>query len=111
MRSERRCLLVCLLAGEAIHRLTGLPLPGSVIGLGLLLAWLGLVRRERPTLGLVRAIRQGICAASSAWVAALRNTQGASNMINGNDESSRAASNGTSRAPIQCICVSPKRVA
>lgn len=46
-------LLVCLLAGEAIHRLTGLPLPGSVIGLGLLLVWLALVRRERPTLGLV----------------------------------------------------------
>ena len=25
-------LLVCQLAGEVIHRLTGLPLPGSVIG-------------------------------------------------------------------------------
>ena len=33
-------LLVCQLAGEAVHRLTGLPLPGSVIGMVLLLAWL-----------------------------------------------------------------------
>ena len=31
-------LLVCQLAGEIIHRLTGLPLPGSVIGMVLLLA-------------------------------------------------------------------------
>lgn len=46
-------LFVCLLAGEAIHRVTGLALPGSVIGLGLLLLWLGLVRRQRPSLGLV----------------------------------------------------------
>lgn len=46
-------LFVCLLAGEAIHRVTGVPLPGSVIGLGVLLLWLGVVRRERPTLGLV----------------------------------------------------------
>ena len=43
-------LLACQLAGEAIHRLTGLPLPGSVIGLVLLLAWLAAVPRERPTL-------------------------------------------------------------
>ena len=43
-------LLVCQLAGEAIHRLTGLPLPGSVIGMVLLLAWLALVPRERLTL-------------------------------------------------------------
>jgi len=46
-------LFVCLLAGEAVHRLTGLPLPGSIIGLGLLLIWLALVRKERPTLTLV----------------------------------------------------------
>jgi holin-like protein len=46
-------LFVCLLAGEAIHRLTGIPLPGSVIGLGLLLVWLAVVRRERPSLGMV----------------------------------------------------------
>lgn len=46
-------LFVCLLAGEGIHRLTGLPLPGSVIGLGLLLGWLALARRERPTLVIV----------------------------------------------------------
>ena len=43
-------LLVCQLAGEAVHRLTGLPLPGSVIGMVLLLAWLALVPRERLTL-------------------------------------------------------------
>ena len=43
-------LLVCQLAGEAVHRLTGLPLPGSVIGMVLLLAWLALVLRERLTL-------------------------------------------------------------
>lgn len=43
-------LFVCLLAGEAIHRLTGVPLPGSIIGLGLLLAWLALVKKQRPTL-------------------------------------------------------------
>ena len=48
-------LLFCQLAGEVIHRLTGLPLPGSVIGMMLLLAWLALVPKERPTLGAVTA--------------------------------------------------------
>ncbi|PNU01820.1 CidA/LrgA family protein [Novosphingobium guangzhouense] len=48
-------LLVCQLTGEAIHRLTGLPLPGAVIGMVLLLAWLALVPRERPTLTAVSA--------------------------------------------------------
>jgi len=43
-------LLACQLAGEAIHRLTGLALPGTVIGMMLLVAWLGMVRRERPAL-------------------------------------------------------------
>ena len=43
-------LLVCQLAGEVIHRLTGLPLPGSVIGMVLLMAWLAFVPRERLTL-------------------------------------------------------------
>ncbi len=43
-------LFVCQLAGEIIHRLTGLPLPGAVIGMMLLVGWLALVRRERPTL-------------------------------------------------------------
>nr|WP_314435414.1 CidA/LrgA family protein [uncultured Brevundimonas sp.] len=43
-------LLVCQLLGEAIHRLTGLPLPGAVIGMMLLGGWLALVRKERPTL-------------------------------------------------------------
>ena len=48
-------LLVCQLAGEAVHRLTGLPLPGSVIGMVLLLAWLAFVPRERLTLTQVTA--------------------------------------------------------
>ena len=43
-------LLVCQLAGEVIHRLTGLPLPGSVIGMVLLLTWLAFVPGERLTL-------------------------------------------------------------
>nr|WP_314525781.1 CidA/LrgA family protein [uncultured Brevundimonas sp.] len=48
-------LLFCQLAGEVIHRLTGLPLPGAVIGLMLLLGWLALVPKERPTLKAVTA--------------------------------------------------------
>ena len=43
-------LLVCQLAGEALHRFVGVPVPGSVLGMGLLLLWLALVRRERPSL-------------------------------------------------------------
>ena len=43
-------LLACQLAGEVIQRLSGLPLPGPVTGMLLLLGWLALVRRERPTL-------------------------------------------------------------
>lgn len=43
-------LLACQLAGELIHRATGLALPGSVIGMVLLLCWLALVRREMPRL-------------------------------------------------------------
>ena len=43
-------LLVCQLLGEAVHRLTGLPLPGAVIGMVLLIGWLALRQRERPTL-------------------------------------------------------------
>ncbi|MEG1452954.1 CidA/LrgA family protein [Brevundimonas sp.] len=43
-------LLVCQLAGEAVHRFAGVPVPGSVIGLALLLVWLAMVRRERPSL-------------------------------------------------------------
>ncbi|MCJ2184644.1 CidA/LrgA family protein [Novosphingobium sp. 1949] len=48
-------LLACQLAGEVLHRLTGLALPGSVIGMVLLIGWLALVRRERPTLSAVSA--------------------------------------------------------
>jgi len=43
-------LLACQLVGEAIHAVSGLPLPGAVIGMVLLLAWLVLIPRERLTL-------------------------------------------------------------
>jgi len=46
-------LLVCQLAGEAVHRFAGVPVPGSVIGMALLLVWLAVVRRERPSLEVV----------------------------------------------------------
>jgi len=46
-------LFVCQLAGEAVHQLAGLPLPGSVIGMLLLIGWLALVPKERPTLDAV----------------------------------------------------------
>jgi len=46
-------LIACQLLGEIVHRLTGLALPGSVIGMILLFAWLALVPRERPTLTVV----------------------------------------------------------
>lgn len=46
-------LLVCQMAGEAVHRFAGVPVPGSVIGMALLLVWLALVRRERPSLEVV----------------------------------------------------------
>ena len=43
-------LFVCQLLGEVLHLLLGVPLPGSVIGMVLLVGWLGMVRKERPTL-------------------------------------------------------------
>lgn len=43
-------LLACQLAGEALHRIAGVALPGTVIGMVLLTAWLALVPRERPGL-------------------------------------------------------------
>lgn len=46
-------LLICQMAGEAVHRFAGVPVPGSVIGMALLLVWLALVRRERPSLDVV----------------------------------------------------------
>lgn len=48
-------LLICQMAGEAVHRFAGVPVPGSVIGMALLLVWLALVRRERPSLEKVTA--------------------------------------------------------
>lgn len=50
MLSAILLLLSCQLAGEVIHRLTGVALPGSVIGMVLLVGWLALVPRERPGL-------------------------------------------------------------
>ena len=46
-------ILVCQLIGEAMHRFIGVPVPGAVMGMGLLLLWLALVRRERPSLDVV----------------------------------------------------------
>lgn len=46
-------LLVCQLAGEAIHRFLAIPLPGSVIGLAILLVWLAVVRRDQTDLAKV----------------------------------------------------------
>lgn len=43
-------LLACQLAGEILHRLTGLALPGPVFGMLILLGWLSLRRRDRPEL-------------------------------------------------------------
>ncbi|AKH41988.1 holin-like protein [Altererythrobacter atlanticus] len=43
-------LLICQLTGEIIHRGLGIPLPGSVIGMMLLIGWLASVQRERPSL-------------------------------------------------------------
>lgn len=63
-----------------------------------------------PTLGLVRAIRHGILAASSARVAAVRNRQGASNRTNGSGVSMSCGA-GMSRGPIQCICAWPRHLA
>jgi len=40
-------LFVCQLAGEAVHRLAGLALPGSVIGMLLLIGWLVWRTRRR----------------------------------------------------------------
>ena len=48
-------LFVCQLIGEALHRFLHLPVPGSVIGMVLLIGWLALVPRERPTLAAVSA--------------------------------------------------------
>lgn len=43
-------LFVFLLAGEALHRLSGLPVPGAVIGMVLLVIWLASVRGDRTRL-------------------------------------------------------------
>ena len=46
-------LFVFQLVGEAIHRLVGVPVPGAVIGMVLLVVWLALrpVRWGRPGMG------------------------------------------------------------
>ena len=43
-------LLSCQLAGELLRIATGLPLPGAVTGMLLLIGWLALVPKQRPTL-------------------------------------------------------------
>ena len=43
-------LFVFQLLGEAIHRLVGLPVPGAVIGMVLLVVWLAMKRLEQPRL-------------------------------------------------------------
>ena len=43
-------LLTCQLTGEIVHRMLGLPLPGSIIGMLLLIAWLAVKRKERTAL-------------------------------------------------------------
>lgn len=48
-------LLVCQLLGECIHIATGVPLPGAVIGMFLLLGWLLLRPGERASLTQVSA--------------------------------------------------------
>jgi len=48
-------VFVCQLAGETVHRLAAVPLPGSVIGMLLLIGWLALVPKGRPALEAVSA--------------------------------------------------------
>lgn len=43
-------LLFCQLAGWVLHRITGLPLPGPILGMAILFLWLLLRPRSRPTL-------------------------------------------------------------
>jgi holin-like protein len=43
-------LFVFQLVGEAVHRLARVPVPGPVIGMVLLAAWLALRRRDNPRL-------------------------------------------------------------
>ena len=55
MTAALALLLICQLAGEIIHRLGHLAVPGPVIGMVLLVGWLMLVRRQRPSLEAVAA--------------------------------------------------------
>lgn len=48
-------LLACQTLGECLHLATGLPLPGPIIGMFLLLAWLFVRPGERVALGQVSA--------------------------------------------------------
>ena len=43
-------LIGCQLLGELAHRFMGIPIPGTVLGLGLLLGLLGLRRAEKVSL-------------------------------------------------------------
>jgi len=67
-------LFVFQLVGEAIHRLVGVPVPGAVIGMVLLVVWLALrpVRWGRPGMGAGqgRGGESGRLEAVTAWLTA-----------------------------------------
>jgi len=46
-------LFVCEFVGDVVARVLGLPLPGSVLGMVILLLWLASLKRERETLSQV----------------------------------------------------------
>lgn len=52
-------ILLCQLCGEAAHRLLGVPIPGPVLGMLLLLGWLAATRRTTPALDRVAAFLTG----------------------------------------------------
>ena len=66
-------LLACLAMGDVLHSLTGLPVPGAVFGIGLLLAGLPAADLLLPYLGLlfvppgVAAVRR-LSHLSGAWL-------------------------------------------
>ncbi len=43
-------LLVCQLLGEGLRVILSIPIPGAILGMLLLLVWLMMVKKNRPTL-------------------------------------------------------------
>ena len=43
-------LLICQFLGEGVRILTQIPIPGSILGMLLLLSWLLIIKKDRPTL-------------------------------------------------------------